>query len=111
MSRYKEWLLSDYFDEETRRELEAIEDDKEEIEDRFYKDLNFGTGGLRGIIGAGTNRRNKYTVRRPTQGLANSIVNYSDDGRERLAVIAYDSRHCSAAIALEAPLVAWANRI
>lgn len=111
MSKYKEWLLSDYFDEDTKKELEAIKDDKQEIEDRFYKELNFGTGGLRGIIGAGTNRMNKYTVRKTTQGLANYIVNYSDDGRERGVVIAYDSRYKSPEFALEAALVLNGNGI
>lgn len=111
MSRYKEWLLSDYFDDETKEELKAIEDDEKEIEERFYKDLNFGTGGLRGIIGAGTNRMNKYIVQKATQGLANYIVNYSDDGRERGVVIAYDSRHKSPEFALEAALVLAGNGI
>ncbi|ACL70490.1 phospho-sugar mutase [Halothermothrix orenii] len=111
MSRYKEWLLSDYFDEETKAELESIKDDKKEIEDRFYKDLNFGTGGLRGIIGAGTNRMNKYTVQKATQGLANYIINYSENGKDRGVVIAYDSRHKSPEFALEAALVLNGNGI
>ena len=68
---YELWLTNPYFDEDTRKELEAIKDDNKEIEDRFYKDLEFGTAGLRGVIGAGTNRMNIYTVRRATQGLAN----------------------------------------
>ena len=66
---YELWLTNPYFDEDTRKELEAIKDDNKEIEDRFYKDLEFGTAGLRGVIGAGTNRMNIYTVRRATQGL------------------------------------------
>lgn len=103
--------MSDYFDEETKQELKAIKDNEKEIEDRFYKDLNFGTGGMRGIIGAGTNRMNKYTVRKATQGLANYIINYSDDGRERGVVIAYDSRHRSPEFALEAALVLNGNGI
>ena len=70
---YESWLKSDYFDEETKKELKAIENDEKEIEDRFYKELEFGTGGLRGVIGAGTNRMNIYTVRKATQGLANYI--------------------------------------
>ena len=70
---YELWLTNPYFDEDTRKELEAIKDDNKEIEDRFYKDLEFGTAGLRGVIGAGTNRMNIYTVRRATQGLANYI--------------------------------------
>nr|WP_205739337.1 phospho-sugar mutase [Halocella sp. SP3-1] len=111
MSKYREWLLSDYFDEETKAELKAIEGDEKEIEERFYKDLNFGTGGLRGIVGAGTNRMNKYTVQKATQGLANYIINYCDDGRERGVVIAYDSRHMSAEFALESALVLNGNGI
>ena len=71
---YELWLTNPYFDEDTRKELEAIKDDNKEIEDRFYKDLEFGTAGLRGVIGAGTNRMNIYTVRRATQGLANYII-------------------------------------
>ena len=71
---YELWLTNPYFDEDTRKELEAIKDDDKEIEDRFYKDLEFGTAGLRGVIGAGTNRMNIYTVRRATQGLANYII-------------------------------------
>lgn len=111
MSRYREWLVSDYFDEETKEELKSIKDDEKEIEDRFYTDLNFGTGGLRGIIGAGTNRMNRYTVQKATQGLANYIINYSDDGRDRGVVIAYDSRHKSPEFALEAALVLAGNGI
>lgn len=111
MLKYKEWLLSDYFDEETKEELKKIEDNEEEIEDRFYKELDFGTGGMRGKIGAGTNRMNIYTIRRVTQGLANYILNYSDDGKERGVAIAYDSRHKSAEFALEAALVLAANGI
>ena len=111
MSKYKEWLLSDYFDEQTKEELRSIQDDEEEIEDRFYRDLNFGTGGMRGVIGAGTNRMNKYIIRRVTQGLANYIINYSDDGKGRGVVIAYDSRHKSPEFALEAALVLAGNGI
>lgn len=111
MSRYKEWLLSDYFDEETKEELENIKGDKEEIEDRFYQDLSFGTGGMRGVIGAGTNRMNKYIIRKATQGLANYIINYSDDGKKRGVVIAYDSRHRSPQFAREAALVLAGNGI
>ncbi len=72
---YKEWLDNPYFDEETKKELLSIENNEKEIEDRFYKNLEFGTGGLRGVIGAGTNRINKYTVERATYGLANYILN------------------------------------
>lgn len=111
MLKYKEWLLSDYFDEGTKEELRGIEDNEKEIEDRFYRELDFGTGGLRGVIGAGTNRINKYIIRKVTQGLANYIINYSDDGKERGVVIAYDSRHRSDEFALEAALVLAANGI
>ena len=74
MEEYRFWLDDPYFDEETKKELKAIEADEAQIEDRFYKDLEFGTGGLRGVIGAGTNRMNIYTVRKATQGLANYIL-------------------------------------
>ena len=111
MSRYRDWLVSDYFDEKTKEELEAIKDEEEEIEDRFYKNLDFGTGGMRGKMGAGTNRINKYVVRKATQGLANYIINYSDNGKEKGVVIAYDSRHNSPEFSLEAALVLAANGI
>lgn len=71
---YNFWLEDDYFDQNTKNELLAIRNNEEEIEDRFYRDLEFGTGGLRGVIGAGTNRMNFYTVRKATQGLANYII-------------------------------------
>ena len=71
LDEYKKWCESDEFDEETKKELLQIKDKPEEIEDRFYKELEFGTAGLRGIIGAGTNRINKYVVGKATQGLAN----------------------------------------
>ena len=74
MEVYESWLNDPYFDEETKRELRAISDNTSEIEDRFYKELEFGTGGLRGVIGAGTNRMNVYTVRKASQGLANFIL-------------------------------------
>lgn len=111
MSKYRDWLVSDYFDEETREELEAIKDNEAEIEDRFYKNLEFGTGGMRGKMGAGTNRINKYVVRKATQGLANYIINYSEQGKEKGVVIAYDSRHKSPEFSLEAALVLAANGI
>ena len=111
MLKYKEWLMSDYFDAETKEELKKIEDNEEEIEDRFYRELGFGYRGHEREIGAGTNRMNIYTIRRVTQGLANYILNYSDDGRERGVAIAYDSRHKSAEFALEAALVLAANGI
>src|SRR6056297_570147 len=111
MSRYRDWLVSDYFDEKTKEELEAIKEDEAEIEDRFYKNLDFGTGGLRGKMGAGTNRMNKYTVRKATQGLANYIINYQEKGRKKGVVIAYDSRRKSPEFAEEAALVLNGNNI
>lgn len=90
MKRYEEWLESDYIDELTKRELEEIRGNEREIEDRFYKDLHFGTAGLRGIIGAGTNRMNKYTVCKTTKGLANYILKKGDENSS--VVIAHDSR-------------------
>ena len=74
MKTYQFWCEDSYFDENTREELKAIAGNEKEIEDRFYKNLEFGTGGLRGVIGAGTNRMNIYTVRKATQGLANFIL-------------------------------------
>ena len=102
---YKEWLLNPYFDEETKAELRAIEHDTKEIEDRFFQDLAFGTGGLRGVLGAGTNRMNIYVVRRATQGLANYIVSLRSRFASRGVVIAFDSRHLSPEFAQEAACV------
>lgn len=104
---YQKWCDNPYFDEETRNELLGLS--KEEIEDRFYRELEFGTGGLRGVMGAGLNRMNRYTVRKATQGLAN-YMNQQAEG-EKKAVIAYDSRHNSRAFALEAALCLCANGI
>ena len=89
-SIYEQWCTDPYFDEATKAELKALEGDEKEIEDRFYRTLEFGTAGLRGVIGAGTNRMNVYTVRQATQGLANYIV--AQGGQERGVVIAHDSR-------------------
>lgn len=91
--KYKEWLENPFFDEETKEDLKKIENDEKEIEDRFYKDLEFGTAGLRGVIGSGSNRMNKYTVGKATQGLANFIKNEKTE--EKGVVIAYDSRNMS----------------
>ncbi len=107
--RYEEWLGNDYFDEETKEELRGIVDDEKEIEDRFYTDLNFGTGGMRGIIGAGTNRINKYTIRKATQGLANYIAKNGD--KSKGVVISHDNRHMSREFTIEAALVLAANGI
>ncbi len=107
--QYQEWLVNPYFDEETKQELKAISDNENEIKERFYKDLEFGTAGLRGIIGAGTNRLNIYTVRKATQGLANYIL---QKGMQNKGVaIAYDSRRMSPEFADEAALCLAANGI
>ena len=106
---YEFWLENSYFDETTKEELRSIADDEKEIEERFYRDLEFGTGGLRGIIGAGTNRMNIYTVRKATQGLANFILK---EGAEKKGVaIAYDSRNMSPEFAQEAALCLAVNGI
>lgn len=106
---YESWLADPYFDEQTKKELEGIKDDQNEIKERFYADLEFGTAGLRGIIGAGINRMNIYTVRKTTQGLANYIKkNRSED---KGVVIAYDSRRMSPEFADEAALCLCANNI
>lgn len=106
---YESWLNNPYFDEETRQELADIAGDEKEIEERFYMDLEFGTAGLRGVIGAGTNRMNIYTVRKATQGLANYICNVA--GQSRGVAIAYDSRRMSPEFADEAALCLAANGI
>ena len=106
---YREWLDSPYFDEETKAELRGIAGDEKEIRERFYADLEFGTAGLRGIIGAGTNRMNVYTVRKATQGLANYIAKVN--GQSRGVAIAYDSRHMSPEFADVAALCLAANGI
>ncbi len=107
--RYEEWMNNPYFDEATREELKKIADDDNEIKERFYKDLEFGTAGLRGIIGAGTNRLNIYTVRKATQGLANYIS--AKNAKEQGVAIAYDSRRMSPEFADEAALCLAANGI
>ena len=106
---YQKWCTDSYFDEATKAELKAIEGDENEIQDRFYRQLEFGTGGLRGVIGAGTNRMNIYTVRQATQGLANYII--SQNGQEKGVAIAYDSRIMSPEFADEAALCLNANGI
>ena len=109
MKKYQEWCENPYFDEETRNELKNIAGDEKEISDRFYKDLAFGTGGLRGVIGAGTNRMNIYTVRKATQGLANFII--EENGQEKGVAIAFDSRNMSPEFAEEAARCLCANGI
>ena len=107
--KYNEWLNDDCFDDETKKELESIRGNEEEIKDRFYKELEFGTAGLRGVIGAGTNRMNKYTVGRATQGLANFINKMKIENPS--VVISYDSRHMSKEFSEIAALVLNANGI
>ncbi len=106
---YEFWLADSYFDEDTKAELRGIAEDASEIEERFYRDLEFGTGGLRGIIGAGTNRMNIYTVRKATQGLANFIL--KENAQEKGVAIAFDSRNMSPEFAEEAALCLAANGI
>ena len=107
--KYKEWLNNPYFDEKTKKELEALAGNEKEIKERFYQNLEFGTAGLRGIIGAGTNRINIYTVRKATQGLANYILKCKNP--KRAVAIAYDSRRFSPEFAKEAALCLAANGI
>ena len=109
MSQYRFWREDDYFDAATKEELAKIEGNDAEIQDRFYKELEFGTGGLRGVIGAGTNRMNLYTVRKATQGLANYIK--KQGAQEKGVAIAYDSRFMSPEFADEAALCLCANGI
>lgn len=109
MEQFHFWLENDYFDQATKDELLAIRNNEKEIEDRFYKDLEFGTGGLRGVIGAGTNRMNYYTVRKATQGLANYIL--KQGGKDKGVAIAYDSRRMSPEFADTAALCLAANGI
>ena len=109
MKIYQEWLSNPYFDEATKAELRAIEGDENEIKERFYMDLEFGTAGLRGVIGAGINRMNIYVVRRATQGLANYII--KQGGADKGVAIAYDSRHMSPEFAMEAAMTLAANGI
>jgi phosphoglucomutase len=112
---YEQWLENPYFDEAFKKELEAIKDNPVEIEERFYKDLEFGTAGMRGIIGAGRNRINPYVVRKATQGFANFLIERDEQtlkgAYERSVVIAYDSRRMSEEFAMETALVMAANGI
>ena len=106
---YEEWLSNPYFDDNTKEELKNIADDENETKERFYKELEFGTAGLRGIIGAGTNRMNIYTVRKATQGLANYIISQGFEGKG--VAIAYDSRRMSPEFANETALCLAANGV
>ena len=107
--RYQDWLSNPYFDADTKAELEGLKDDENEIKERFYTDLEFGTAGLRGVIGAGTNRMNIYTVRKATQGLANYIQ--KSGNADKGVAIAFDSRRMSPEFADEAALCLAANGI
>jgi phosphoglucomutase len=109
--RYHLWVSNPYFDAKTREELEGIREDQQECEERFYKDLEFGTGGLRGVIGAGTNRVNIYTIRKASQGLAEFIASKGEHGKKKGIVIAYDSRNFSAEFAKQAAMVFCQNGI
>lgn len=109
LEEYKRWCEGKEFDEETKKELLELKDDEKEIEDRFYKELEFGTAGLRGIIGAGTNRMNKYTVGKATQGLANYILEQGT--QEKGVAISYDSRKMSKEFSLQTALILNANGI
>ena len=109
LKKYEEWLNNPFFDAETKEELESIKGNDSEIKDRFYKDLEFGTAGLRGVVGIGTNRMNKYTVGKATQGLANYII--KNNGQNRGVAIAYDSRHMSTEFSTLAALILNANGI
>ena len=109
LEEYKRWCEGKEFDEETKKELLEIKDDEKEIEDRFYQELEFGTAGLRGIIGAGTNRMNKYTVGKATQGLANYILEQGT--QEKGVAISYDSRKMSKEFSLQTALILNANGI
>ena len=106
---YKKWCEDPSFDKETRKELLSIKDDEEEIKDRFYKELEFGTAGLRGVIGMGTNRMNKYTVGKATQGLANYILEQGT--QDKGVAISYDSRRMSDEFSLQTALILNANGI
>ncbi|MFB5266754.1 phospho-sugar mutase [Paenibacillus enshidis] len=112
MESIERWLQDPVIDEETKQELRALEGNDKELEDRFYKELEFGTGGLRGVIGAGSNRMNRYVVGRATQGLARYILEeHGERAGKPSAVIAHDSRHFSPEFALEAALVLAGNGI
>ena len=107
IEEYKKWCEDPSFDEETRKELLSIKDNEEEIEDRFYKELEFGTAGLRGVIGMGTNRMNKYTVGKATQGLANYILEQGT--QDKGVAISYDSRRMSDEFSIQTALILNAN--
>ena len=109
LERYNQWLNDPAISKKDKEELESIKANEKEIEDRFYKDLEFGTAGLRGVIGIGTNRMNTYTVLKATQGLANYII--KKNGQERGVAIAYDSRRMSKEFSEQTALCLNANGI
>ena len=109
LEEYEKWCNNPIFDEETKKELLSIKNDDEEIKDRFYKELEFGTAGLRGVIGIGTNRMNKYTVGKATQGLANYIIKQGT--QDKGVVISYDSRRMSDEFSMQTALILNANGI
>ncbi len=111
LEEFKLWSTDPFFDEGTRNELAAIKDDAKEIEDRFYRDLEFGTAGLRGVLGAGTNRMNVYTVAKASEGLAKYILSEGTEAVARGVVISYDSRHFSPEFAQITAQVLAANGI
>ncbi|MBF4805322.1 MAG: phospho-sugar mutase, partial [Pseudoleptotrichia goodfellowii] len=112
MEKYEYWLNSDSVDEKDKEELKSLKDDPKEIEDRFFKDLSFGTGGIRGVRGIGTNRINKYVIRKATQGLANYMLKYNKkEAEEKGIIIAHDCRIGSREYALNTARVMAANGI
>ena len=112
LENYNNWLVSDYIDLKDREDLKSIQGDEKEIEDRFYTNLSFGTGGMRGVRGIGINRINKYTIRKATQGLANYILESTGEKGKKMGVaIAYDCRIGSEEYALNAALVLAGNGI
>ncbi len=110
MTEFERWLQQDLDDQDLTQELESVKDQPDEINDRFYQDLEFGTGGLRGVIGAGTNRMNVYTVRKATQGMANYLLRHSN-GQPQSVAIAHDSRNKGVAFAQQSAAVLAANGI
>ena len=111
MKNFETWYNDDRFDQETRKELEAIKNDENEIKDRFYQSLKFGTAGLRGKLGAGTNRMNEYMVAQATQGFADTIAEGGEEAKKRGVAIAYDVRHKSPEFSKVAAEVFAANGI
>ena len=111
MTEYERWLSVELDDPDLKEELLSVKDQPEEINDRFYRDLAFGTGGLRGVIGSGTNRMNVYTVRKATQGLANYLNKHNTEGKPLSVAIAHDSRNKGVLFSKESAAVLAANGI